>query len=301
MDKDLDENKNKEKDYDFQFPTDEEIDAAYSQFQEYERLIEDIMYYKDVSEYEARNIYIKMKLYKDHGYLWDWTQSEINYAPRSDYYYSKYRQVYRLSDILSDKDMVLYAKNGVLGFRLDELKNKHPLTAGLYIRINSLVREAYYAYLKHISRIELEFDREKLLDTYDTMIGALKFWARDESASKRKEYSVSFNDYANKCIDNIGVIVETDKNFHEYYSTVSFDNYYYAAHRIILDFDSQQLLIEAINFLEIEKERIKDMYIEDYRGYKLDLMRLDEEELEEYRTSTERYDKTYKKVISKIK
>lgn len=289
------------KDFTFSFPTDEEIEDAYAKYREHERLIDDIINYKDVTKYEARGIYQKMMLYKKHGYLWDWTQSEINYAPRSDYYYSKYEQVYRLSNILSDKDMTEYAKKGVLGYRLDELKKKHPLTAGLYIRINNLVKEAYYAYLMHISRLELEFDREKLIKSYEIMIKALKLWAKDESASKRKEYSISFSDYANKCIDSVGVIIGTDDNHCEYYSEVSFDNNYYAAQRAIRDFDSKKLLIEASEFFEGELERIKDMSVEDYREYKIDLMRLDEKELEDYYNNTKRYVKTYKKVVSKIR
>ena len=279
----------------------EEIDEAYEKYLNHKTLVSDIAHYKGIHEKQAEKIALKVYDSQRKGYIYDWTKSDIDFGVNSYYYYSRYETVCRLEKVLSDKEMVKYAKKGVLSHRIDELKKKHPITYNLYLKINSLVREAYYAYLVNMSRLELEDDRDDILAFLNRDINALNFWINYKSAARRKESNQGFNEYANNCIKSAGIIRDDSDVWNIVYSSGSFDKDIYAIAKAIKDYESVNILKEAIDVIKEKIERIKEMSIEEYRTYKIDSMLLTDSELKLFEENTEKYKESYNKALSKVR
>ncbi len=263
-------------------PSEEEFEKACEVYRNYQFYIQDIAYYKDVPIEKARAIANRVAYYKRNGLEWDWTEPDINYEPGSDYFYTKYSPVYRLSNRLSDKKLVEEAREGILTFKIDEVKKNHPLTWKLYMIINDVVRETYYTYLKNISRSKLEVDRKELINIYNKLTNASTFYLNQENESIDSLEPTSYSECYRKYDNTIGIHIDEDNFCLFGYSPVCFDVHYLVGRRAYSVYGNKELFDEFVKNTTEHISEIEDMSIEEYRRYKIELMKLTDEEIKKY-------------------
>lgn len=263
-------------------PSEEEFEKACEVYRNHQFYLEDIEDYKGVSKYQACAIANKVAYYKRNGLEWDWTEPDINYEPGSDYFYTKYTPVYRLSNKLGDKKLVEEAREGILTFKIDEVKKNHPLTWKLYMIINDIVRETYYTYLKNISRSKLEVDRKELINIYNKLADASIHFLNQENESIESLEPTSYSECYRKYDNTIGVYIDEDNFCLSRYSPACFDVHYLVGKRAHSVYGNKELFDEFVKNTTERVSEIEDMSIEEYRRYKIELMKLTDEEIKKY-------------------
>lgn len=272
-----DKHKNIGKALSYLFPTDKSIEEGYADFLMHQ------------AHKEPQEMAVQMEFSEVFC-----QSADYKYGPQSDFYRTQYRIVEKLEKRLSDKETLAYAKAGLLSFMSEKVRQKHKFLYVRYMKINSLVREAYYGYYKEAESSTLELEKEKLIEYYETLL------ARINSRIEQSGIIVDSENNDVKCfVQNIvirnkanrGIKVEGKK-----YGISSFEHLYFGSD--VDNLDDSEINIQKLAYMGTIIDQFIDslnkMDAEAYRAYKFQTMGLTEEEKTEYDENIQEYQKCIK-------
>ena len=271
------------------FLTEEEVGEIISIAEGHKANIREIRKAFNVSEDKAHELALKV----ERGELF-YISTGGNYEPHSRFFASRYKIVKKIEKKLSDQELLGYAKAGLLSFKFEILKQKHSIKYQSYMRINNLVREAYYAYYRETDPYRLEAEKEKLIERYKILSGHFNNRiGEDNLDDKFSGEVVQFvMRLINENIANRGIRLEGGN-----YGVFSFDHYYCCntAERLDNSEKSIHILKYMQALIDSRISLLENMSVEEYRLYKFSSMHLTDEERLMYDKNIMKFQKRFKK------
>ena len=276
-------------DFQFEFPTEEEVNKVLETYEAHQSRVSEIRRAYGVNEDRANEIALGIEsgdvFYPSIG---------SEYEPHSVYFASRYEIVKKLERRLSDKETLACAKAGLLSFMSDLEYKDRKFKYCRYVKINSLVREAYYAYYREVGYERLEKERQKLIECYKILLGFLDNQIRDSGIEVdvvSPEAEKFVQSLVSKHKTNRGISVEGGG-----YGILSFEySYFYTE---VSNLDNSEISVHKLTCMRTLIDELigslEKMNTETYRIYKFQTMGLTKEEQKEYDENIEKYQKSIK-------